>query len=135
VELANDVNEHMPDYVVRRVTLALNRRRRAVNGARIVQVGLAYKRNTADARESPAVHVAQRLLALGADLRVVDPLVGDQHEGVAAPFIAGTPEEFAEADLVLVLTDHDVVDWDAVSRAPHVFDTRHRLEGANVEHL
>ena len=53
VELANDVNDHMPDYVVRRLMLALNRRGRAVNGSRILLLGLAYKRNTGDAREAP----------------------------------------------------------------------------------
>ena len=53
VELANDVNDHMPEYVVRRVTLALNRRQLAVNGARILLLGLAYKPNTSDLRESP----------------------------------------------------------------------------------
>ncbi|MDQ4088798.1 MAG: nucleotide sugar dehydrogenase, partial [Actinomycetota bacterium] len=53
VELANDVNDHMPDYVVQRLTLALNRRRQAVNGSRILLLGMAYKRNTSDARESP----------------------------------------------------------------------------------
>ena len=61
VELANDVNEHMPDYVVRRVTAKLNRARQSVNGARILVLGLAYKRNSGDARQSPAVAVVSRL--------------------------------------------------------------------------
>ena len=68
VELANDVNAHMPIYVVRRVTRALNDRGLAVKGSRIVVLGLAYKRNTSDARESPSVVIARQLAALGADV-------------------------------------------------------------------
>src|ERR671919_2757816 len=79
VELANDINDHMPDYVVRRVTEALNRRRQPVNGSRILLLGLAYKRNTGDDRESPAVVVAERLLGLGAEVRVADPHVVVDH--------------------------------------------------------
>ena len=58
IELANDVNDHMPSYVVHRLMLAFNRRGRAVRGSRILLLGLAYKRNTGDARESPALVVA-----------------------------------------------------------------------------
>ena len=67
VELANDINDHMPDYVVRRLQEALNERRQAVNGSRILLLGLTYKKNTSDARESPGIHVARRLVAMGAD--------------------------------------------------------------------
>src|SRR5438552_5464452 len=77
VELANDINDHMPDYVVRRLSVALNRRRQPVNGARILLLGLAYKRNTSDARESPALVVADRLLALGAEVRAADAHVAN----------------------------------------------------------
>ena len=75
VEIANDVNDRMPDYVVSRVVERLNRRRRAVNGSRVLLVGLTYKRNSGDARQSPAAVVAHRLAALGAELHAVDPLV------------------------------------------------------------
>ena len=73
VELANDVNEHMPDYVVRRLMLAFNRRGRTVNGSRILILGLAYKRNTGDAREAPGTVIAQLLATLGGEVRVCDP--------------------------------------------------------------
>ena len=65
VELANDINSHMPDYVVRRLLLALNKRGRPVSGSRILLLGLAYKKNTGDARESPAIRVADLLLPDG----------------------------------------------------------------------
>ncbi|HXY42737.1 MAG TPA: nucleotide sugar dehydrogenase, partial [Acidimicrobiales bacterium] len=76
VEMANDVNEHMPDYVVRRLTLGLNRRCLAVNGATVLVLGLAYKGNSTDIRESPAVPVVEQLLELGARVRLADPLAG-----------------------------------------------------------
>jgi UDP-N-acetyl-D-glucosamine dehydrogenase len=137
VELANDVNEHMPDYVVRRLLLALNRSRQAVNGSRILLLGLAYKPNTSDARESPALVVAERLLQLGAEVRSVDAHVS---EGGFHPRIVraeATAEEFAAADAVVLLTDHDDVDYELLgAQAKYVFDVRHRLMPApNVEHL
>ena len=65
VELANDVNSHMPDYLVRRLVLALNKRGRPVSGSRILLLGLAYKKNTGDARKSPAIRVAEPRLRMG----------------------------------------------------------------------
>jgi UDP-N-acetyl-D-glucosamine dehydrogenase len=73
VELANDINNHMPHYVVQRLTLGLNSRRRSVAGSRILLLGLTYKRNTSDVRESPTLDVAQALVELGADVRIADP--------------------------------------------------------------
>ncbi|MGH9285968.1 MAG: nucleotide sugar dehydrogenase, partial [Acidimicrobiales bacterium] len=135
VELANDVNDHMPDYVVRRLVGALNRQRLAVNGSRVLLLGLAYKANTGDARESPAVVVADRLLALGAEVRAADPHVplGPSDRAVR---VECSPEELSRADIVVLLTDHDAFDFEAVARhAPLVLDTRHRLRGGRVEYL
>ena len=69
MELANDVNEHMPDYVVQRVMMGLNSRRKALNGSTVLAIGLAYKKNTGDARESPAMRVAELLSAAGLRLK------------------------------------------------------------------
>ena len=74
VELANDVNSHMPDYVVRRVQSMLNDAERSVKGAEILLFGLSYKANTGDARETPSVPICELLLGLGARVNVVDPL-------------------------------------------------------------
>jgi UDP-N-acetyl-D-glucosamine dehydrogenase len=134
VELANDVNDHMPDYVVQRVTVALNRRRQAVNGSRILLLGLSYKANTGDDRESPAVVVAERLLTLGAEVRVADPHVVSDHVDGNVERVDVTPEELAAADAVVLLTDHDAFDLDAVrTHARYVLDTRRRL--APAEHV
>jgi len=136
VELANDINDHMPDYVVRRVTMALNGRRQAVNGSRVLLLGLAYKRNTGDARESPALAVADRLAILGAQVRAADPHV-EGSCACQAERVEATEEELAAADIVVLLTDHDEFDYDAVIGSSRlVLDTRHRLSAAdNVESL
>jgi UDP-N-acetyl-D-mannosaminuronic acid dehydrogenase/UDP-N-acetyl-D-glucosamine dehydrogenase len=126
VELANDVNDHMPDYVVQRTMLALNQKGLAVSGARLLLVGLAYKKNTGDARESPAARVAELLVGLGADVRVADPHVVEAHALVGVARVELTAAEVAEADGVLLLTDHDEFDLDLLAEAV-VLDTRHVL--------
>ena len=137
VELANDVNNHMPDYVVTRVALALNGERKSVNGSRVLLLGLAYKANTGDARESPAVAVAERLMAMGADVRAVDPHVTESHVDPRVARVEATADELRSADIVVLLTDHAVLDYDAVAQhAGYVLDCRRRLApAANVEHL
>lgn len=134
VELANDVNDHMPDYVVQRLVLAFNRLGRPVNGSRILLLGLAYKPNTGDAREAPGQPIAQSLAALGADVRVVDPHLTDQ--AVAFPLVDLSVAELERADAVVIVTDHDAFDYELVSsHGRYVFDTRNRLAGPNVERL
>ncbi|CAN5757879.1 nucleotide sugar dehydrogenase [soil metagenome] len=136
VELANDVNDHMPDYVVRRLSVALNRRRRSVNGSRILLLGLAYKRNTSDARESPSLVVADRLLGLGAEVRVVDLHVVEGRVDARMTFAELNATELGAADAVVLLVDHDDFDLDLVTEhARFVLDTRHCLSGERVEHL
>ncbi len=137
VELANDVNDHMPDYVVRRLTAALNRRRLPVNGTRVLLLGLSYKRNTGDARESPAMVVADRLLGLGAEVRAADPHVVEGHVDRRVTRVELGAEELSAADAVILLTDHDSFDYEQVAaHARYVLDTRHRLPaGEAIEYL
>ncbi|MBV9041194.1 MAG: nucleotide sugar dehydrogenase [Acidimicrobiia bacterium] len=136
VELANDVNDHMPDYVVRRLVVALNREKKALNGSRILLLGLAYKKNTSDDRESPALVVAQRLLSMGAEVRAADPHVVEEHIDGRVVRVELTPGELEAADAVVLLTDHDAFDLPLVERhARWVLDTRRRLSGPTVEYL
>lgn len=136
VELANDVNDHMPAHVVDRLTLALNDRRRSVNGSRVLLLGLSYKRNTGDCRESPAMEVARRLRRLGADVRAADPHVDLALVPPGVVLAEPSAREFAMADAVVILTDHDCFDYGLVQReSAFVFDTRARCRGRNVERL
>jgi UDP-N-acetyl-D-glucosamine dehydrogenase len=135
VELANDVNDHMPAYVVRRITVALNQQAKPVRGARILLLGLAFKRNTADAREAPALRLAAQLVDLGAEVRAVDPYVADDLDD-RFQRVDLTVDELAQADVVVVVTDHDEFDYEAVAQhARYVLDTRRRVFGSQVEHL
>jgi nucleotide sugar dehydrogenase len=137
VDLAKDINDRMPSYVVERLILGLNRRRRPVNGSRLLLLGLSYKRNTGDARESPAVTVAQQLVALGGDVRAADPHVSMDLVLPGVTMVELTDEEVAAADAVVVLTDHDAFDRAVVARAGYVLDTRNWLGVTtdNIERL
>ncbi len=130
-ELANDINEHMPDYVHERVTAMLNRDRLAVNGSRILLLGLAYKAGTSDWRESPSVPVAERLAASGADVRFCDPYIAEVNaQNVRFPLVPFTPDELADADLVVVLVDHpEFAPATIAAHARRVFDTKNLLRG------
>jgi nucleotide sugar dehydrogenase len=136
VELANDINDHMPDYVVQRLMQVLNQQGKAVKGSKIALVGLAYKRNSSDIRESPALRLIELLAEYGADLIAVDDHVEDFR------WPAGVTKATLDADLVsgtdalILITDHDDLDMDLLSNsATPVLDTRNRLEGPHVERL
>jgi UDP-N-acetyl-D-glucosamine dehydrogenase len=131
VELANDVNEHMPDYVHQRVAALLNGQRKSVNGSRILLLGLAYKRGTSDWRESPSVQVAEQLAASGAEIVFCDPYIAEVNtHALRFPLVPFIADELAAADLVVLLVDH--AEFDAATIAQHgrlVFDTKNLLRG------
>jgi nucleotide sugar dehydrogenase len=136
VKIANDVNDRMPAYVVQRVLLGLNERRKAVNGSRVLVLGLAYKKNSNDARETPASGVIEGLWRLGAVVHVHDAHVAGSPLDDRIERVDLTVQEVRDADVVVLVTDHDDIDYELVVRnASYVFDTRHRTTGANVEHL
>jgi UDP-N-acetyl-D-glucosamine dehydrogenase len=136
VELANDINNHMPDYVVRRLMLALNKRGRPISGSRVLLLGLAYKKNTGDARESPGIRVAQLLKSMGADIRAADPHITETTAVGTITRVEPTPEEITRADAVILLTDHDAFNLDEItSHASYILDCRHVMTGDNVETL
>ncbi len=136
VDLANDINEHMPDHVVQRVTQGLNRLGRPVRGSAILLLGLAYKKNSSDAREAPATRVVRLLKALGAQVWAVDRYVSAEHLADEIPRVALTATTVRAADAVVVLTDHDGLDYEMVEHeARWVLDCRNRLSGAKVESL
>ena len=136
VELANDINEHMPDYVVRRVQALLNDQSKAVKGSSVLVFGLAYKANTSDARETPSRPIVEQLLELGADVSLVDPHVADSQLPEGTRRSKGSPAELADADVILYLVDHDDFDGDGITAAGvPVLDCRRALRGPDVQHL
>jgi len=131
IDLANSVNRHMPDHVVQRVLLLLNRSGQAVNGASVLVLGAAYKRDTGDVRESPSLEIVDRLVALGAKVTVVEPFVDlGRLDSSYRHLQELTPDEVSGSDVVVVATDHSQFDYDMVAeKATAVFDTRNRITG------
>jgi nucleotide sugar dehydrogenase len=136
VELANDVNEHMPDYVVRRAQALLNDHRKAVNGSTVLVYGLAYKANTSDARETPSRPVIQQLQALGATVLLADPHVAEHQFPEGVKRVDGDAADREHADLVLYLVDHDDFDRQGIGAgSTPVLDCRRALTGPAVQSL
>lgn len=137
VELAADVNRRMPEYVVRRLTQALNKRRVPIDGSRILLLGLTYKINATDLRESPSARVAELLMNLGAEVRGADPNVPEaDHDKLNVQLVDASAREIGAADAVVLLMDHAKFDLATIEKAaPYVLDCRNRLSGPNVEAL
>jgi len=126
IDLASEINSQMPAYVVEKVVLALNDERKALNGSRVLVIGIAYKRDVEDVRESPALDIIRLLASHGADVVYHDPhiplVVEDGHELQSVEL---TPAEVASADAVVIVTDHRAIDYQMlVDRASLIVDTR-----------
>jgi UDP-N-acetyl-D-glucosamine dehydrogenase len=127
IDLGNEMNRSMPDYVVRRAGDVLNDIGKSVRGARVLLIGVAYKPNIGDVRESPAVEVAERLHDRGAVVRYVDPHVPELtvNDATALERVELTVGELEASELVVITTAHDQIDWALVRQhAPLVLDTR-----------
>ncbi|MDO5896987.1 nucleotide sugar dehydrogenase [Agrobacterium sp. Azo12] len=138
IELAGEVNSDMPDYVIAKVTDALNRRKKAVNGSSILVLGIAYKKNVDDMRESPSVILMEKLQALGADVNYNDPYVPvfpklRDHAHFDLSSVDLTAENLQSYDCVLLATDHDEYNYSCILKnAQLIVDTRGRyLEPAS----
>jgi UDP-N-acetyl-D-glucosamine dehydrogenase len=140
VELAQEVNDGMPNYVARRIQDRLNDEGKAVRGSTVLLLGVTYKANIADERESPAVPLAQKLLALGADVRFHDPYVevwNAAEHGEPEYLIKAESDlrrAIEEADAVVLLQAHGEY-LDGALDGVRLFDTRGALSGASVERL
>lgn len=136
VELANDVNDHMPDYVVQRVMAILNRNRKSLNGANVLLVGLAYKKNTGDIRESPSLRLIELLHEYGATVSAVDQRIEPNRWPSGVSKAQLDSEVLAHTDVVILVTDHDEIDLELLgASAVPVLDTKNRLAGNNIERL
>ena len=129
IDLASEVNSAMPDFVVEKVAHALNEARKAVNGSRVLVLGIAYKRDIDDMRESPALDVMRLLEARGAEVVYHDPFVAQfREDGHEAFSVALTEAELKKTDAVVIVTDHTTVDYQfVVDHASLVVDTRNAL--------
>jgi UDP-N-acetyl-D-glucosamine dehydrogenase len=131
IELAGEVNTAMPEWVVGKVADALNDRGKAVKGAKILVLGIAYKKNVDDRRESPSMILMELLEAKGAEISYSDPHVPRflpmRKHDFDLESVPLTPETLAATDCVLLATDHDRFDYDLIKRhAPLIVDTRGR---------
>lgn len=131
IELAGDVNVEMSRYVVEKLQLALNSRSRAVQGSRVLVLGIAYKKDIDDPRESPAFEIIERLLHLGAEVRYHDPhipVAPRMRTWPTLPAMESVPLDASTLraqDAVLLVTDHSVLDYELVAReAALIVDTR-----------
>ena len=129
IDLAGELNTEMPVFWVRKASEALNSRGKAVRGAKVLVLGVAYKKDIDDMRESPALDIIKLLEQQGAEVSYHDPLVPsfqeDGHERRSVPF---SVENLGAADCVMVVTDHSSIDYGLVKRyASLVVDTRHAL--------
>src|SRR3989449_4465055 len=129
IELAGELNAEMPEFWVAKVVDALNDQGKAVRGSRVLLLGVAYKKNVDDIRESPALDVIRLLQHRGAQVSYHDPHVSVlKDDGIALNSVALTPETLRAADCVMIITDHNAVDYAAVKRhARATVDTRHVL--------
>lgn len=126
IETAGEINDSMPDFVVQRAMEILNEQGKALKGSKIAVLGVAYKKDIDDYRESPVLPILERLTQFGADWTVVDPYVAEFK--LAGQFVqtAALSEELLEgADLTIIATNHSDFDYDMIQeKSKFVFDTR-----------
>ena len=129
IELANEINTAMPEYVVKQAILALNDEGKAVKGAKVLLLGVAYKRDIDDIRESPAHDVLKLMEDYGAQVCYHDPHVPEWQDGdMRMKSVELTAVTLKAQDIVLIITDHKAVDYQLVAQhARLVFDTRNAL--------
>lgn len=137
IELAAEINGFMPEYVVSKITTALNARRKAVNGSTILILGVAYKPNVSDVRESPALDIIHLLQERGAHLLYADPYVPDlSEEGFSMQSVDLDAAALNRADCVVIVTDHALFNWPEIVRQSQlIIDTRNALSEFAGEHI
>jgi len=137
IGLAEEVNSRMPEHVVQLVADGLNDESKAMKGSKVLLLGVAYKKDIDDVRESPALSIIDRLRAKGANVRYHDPFVtrlsfDDAHTTSGGEPLASVPltdEELRGADCLIIVTDHSQIDYQRVCRlAPLIVDTRNALK-------
>jgi UDP-N-acetyl-D-glucosamine dehydrogenase len=135
IELAGHINSSMPEFVVERISEALNTKKKAINGARIHLFGVAYKKDVSDLRESPALDILDLLHRRGAELSYTDPYVPALQHGTLQ-LISVTEAEATDVDCAVICTDHKAFDYPSIAaRFPLIVDTRNALKGIPGDHI
>jgi len=129
IELASEINTNMPRYVVGKVQDALNKQRKSINGSRILVLGVAYKPNVSDLRESPALDVIGLLRQKGAVVEYHDPYVPEiRHESIQLKSVPDLESAIGKADCVVITTNHDSYSWKKIlAQSQLIVDTRNAL--------
>ncbi|MBI1747038.1 MAG: nucleotide sugar dehydrogenase [Acidobacteria bacterium] len=144
IELASEVNSHMPDFVVEKVAFALNNQKKCLNGSRILVLGVTYKKDVVDIRESPIIHVINLLRKHGACVEYHDPYIHElvvEHGQLTSQNSTANPTaaQLAAYDCVVIGTDHSSYDYKAiVENAQLIVDTRNAtsvVRGLDVSHV
>jgi UDP-N-acetyl-D-glucosamine dehydrogenase len=127
VQLASEINTEMPRYWARKVQDTLNEQGKALKGSKVLLLGIAYKKNISDLRESPALDIMHLLEEKGADVDYHDPFVAHyDYEGLSRTGITNLEEAIAAADCIVITTDHSAYNWDDIrASARLIVDTRH----------
>ena len=133
IELAGEVNSAMPSYVISRVTDALNTIGKSISMSKILILGLAYKKNVDDLRESPSLEIIDILLQKGAKVEYSDPFINETHKTRKNDFkmksVELNKDTINSYDLVLLATDHDIFDYDLIKKESKIIiDTRGRFQ-------
>jgi UDP-N-acetyl-D-glucosamine dehydrogenase len=138
IALADEINSYMPHYVVDKIIAVLNEKKKALKGSNILIIGITYKKDINDIRESPALEIISSLIEKEANVQCYDPLVssfevGDKKINTAAKL---TKEDITSSDLVVIITDHSGIDYKMiVDNASLIFDTRNALKDFRSENI
>ena len=131
IETSGEINTGMPEYVVDRAMKILNRNKTAMNGANVLVLGVAYKADIDDYRESPALNVIDLLIKEGAEVSFFDPYITEyRHKGVTHTGLAElTDDTLKKADIVIICTAHECYDYARIQKlSKEIFDTRNAMK-------
>ncbi len=137
IELAGEINSHMPDFVVNKIMRTLNARKKSINGSKILILGVAYKANVTDMRESPALDIIHLLQKMGSHVTYHDPFVPsmfvEKHKMFSRPY---STKLLKAADAVVITTAHSVFNpKEILENSKLIIDTRNMLRGLKADHL
>ena len=137
IGLADKINSGMPRFVATRAMELMNERGKAMRGSRIHILGVTYKKDISDSRESPSIEVMKLLIGLGAQVTYSDPFVRSINiEGHKIEAVPASREVLSSSDLAIIITDHTAFDYvEIVRNAPLVFDTRNATDGIKAKNL